>query len=125
MSDDMISVLLVEDNNLARKIGVIILEKLYCRVDAVSSGLEAIELANHNHYDIIFMDIGLPDINGLEAIEKIRNENGPNKNMPIIALTAHSDDGYVLASQKAGATDFLVKPLSEHLGKLILDKYVC
>ncbi|MDR3478552.1 MAG: response regulator [Gammaproteobacteria bacterium] len=124
MSDNRISVLFVEDNHLARKIGVIILEKLGCRVDAVSGGLLAVELANIHLYDIIFMDIGLPDINGLTAIEKIRQEDGLNKNVPIIALTAHSDDGYVLQSQKVGATDFLVKPLSEHLGKQILDKYL-
>jgi CheY-like chemotaxis protein len=111
MSDNKISVLFVEDNHLARKIGIIILEKIGCRVDAVSTGLLAVELANNNLYDIIFMDIGLPDINGLTAIERIRQEDCLNKDVPIIALTAHSDDGYVLQSQKVGATDFLVKPL--------------
>jgi CheY-like chemotaxis protein len=124
MSDNKISVLFVEDNHLARKIGIIILEKIGCRVDAVSTGLLAVELANNNLYDIIFMDIGLPDINGLTAIERIRQEDCLNKDVPIIALTAHSDDGYVLQSQKVGATDFLVKPLSECLGKQILDKYL-
>lgn len=124
MSDDKISVLFVEDNNLARKIGVIILEKLFCHVDAVNCGLVALEHAKKNSYDIIFMDIGLPDINGLTVIETIRKENGANKDVPIIALTAHSDDEYVIQSQKVGATGFIVKPLSEHLGKYILEKYV-
>lgn len=117
------AVLFVEDNKLAQKIGIIILEQRGCRVDAVSSGCAALELAQINPYDIIFMDIGLPDIDGLAVIKEIKKIK-LNKNVPIIALTAHSDQEYIAQSFEMGASEFLVKPLSDQIAQTILTKYL-
>lgn len=119
-----ISVLLVEDNKLVRKMSILILEQLNCKVDAVSTGELAIERANKSHYDIIFMDIGLPDICGLSVIHRIRKQSHLNDNVPIVALTAHSDKEYIEQSYKVGATEFLVKPLNVDVGHAVLLKYV-
>src|SRR6185437_14797117 len=72
MIAEKVSVLLVEDNKLVRKMSIIVLEQLNCMVDAVSTGRSGIEYANNRHYDLIFMDIGLPDMCGLDVIDQIR-----------------------------------------------------
>lgn len=117
------SILLVEDNKLVRKMSIIILEHLHCFVDAVTTGSLALEYAEKRSYDLIFMDIGLPDLDGLSVIRSIRAHSLLNKGAPIIALTANSDKEYILESFNVGATDFLVKPLNNDIGKLILQKY--
>ncbi|MDA8561738.1 response regulator [Gammaproteobacteria bacterium] len=119
MGSDKIYVLLVEDNRLVRKMSVLILEQLNCEVDAVSTGMSGIECAQKNNYDLIFMDIGLPDICGLSVINNIRQYS----NVPIVALTAHSDKEYILQSFKVGANDFLVKPLNNEVGQAMLQRY--
>lgn len=122
MAMKRISVLLVEDNQLVRKMSVLILEQLECEVQAVENGKLALEYAEKKTYDIIFMDIGLPDINGLNVIDQIRKKGKLNSQTAIIALTAHSDVKYQYESYKMGATDFFVKPLM--IEKEILRKYV-
>lgn len=123
MSSKQKSILLVEDHPLVRKISIVILENLNCIVDSVTTGIEAINFCNQQNYDIILMDIGLPDMNGLSVISRIRKNSLLNKNTPIIALTAHSDKEYIQQSFVMGANDFLVKPLNYELGKTILHKY--
>lgn len=124
MRDKLISVLLVEDNDLVKKISVIILEQLYCQVEAVATGSLAIECASKRLYDIILMDIALPDISGLNVIHCIRNMVS-NQQVPIIALTAYSDQAYREQSLKAGANAYLMKPLSYEIGQVILTQYCC
>jgi CheY-like chemotaxis protein len=123
MSEKQVSALLVEDHPLVRKMAIITLELLNCKVDAVETGKLAIEYANKNSYDIIFMDIGLPDLDGLTVISHIRAMKGTNYDVPIIALTAHSDKEYIQQSFEVGATDFFVKPLSDDIGRQVLERY--
>lgn len=124
MVDHPVSILIVEDNHIVRKISVTILEKLLCQVDAADCGRTALDYAKRNTYDMILMDIGLPDISGLDVTKTIRTEEGFNKDAPIVVLTAHSDEEHLLMSKAVGATDFYVKPFSEELGKSLLNKYV-
>lgn len=124
MVNKRISVLLVEDNKLVSKMSVIVLEQLNCKVDVVSTGTSALEYASKSNYDIIFMDIGLPDINGLTVINRIRTNSELNQGVPIIALTAHSDKEYIEQSYQMGATEFLIKPLNDEMGQAVLQRYV-
>jgi CheY-like chemotaxis protein len=124
VTNKTISVLLVEDNKLVSKMSVLVLEQLNCKVDAVATGLTALEYANKSNYDIIFMDIGLPDICGLTVISHIRQNSELNYSVPIIALTAHSDKEYIKQSYQMGATEFLVKPLNNEIGQAVLQRYV-
>jgi CheY-like chemotaxis protein len=119
MIAEKVSVLLVEDNKLVRKMSIIVLEQLNCMVDAVSTGRSGIEYANNRHYDLIFMDIGLPDMCGLDAIDQIRKYS----KVPIIALTAHSDKEYIAESYKMGANEFLIKPLNNEMGQAMIQRY--
>src|ERR1700678_3501431 len=83
-------VLLVEDEPLIQKIHRLMLEKIGCEVELAGSGSEALNKIA-NHYDIIFMDIGLPDINGFEVTREFRQHEliNAHKPTPIIALTAY------------------------------------
>jgi two-component system aerobic respiration control sensor histidine kinase ArcB len=117
------SVLFVEDNKLAQKIGIIILEQCDCLVDAATSGEMALQFARRKSYDLIFMDLGLPDIDGLEVIQQIKKSQ-LNKHVPVIALTAHSDKEYISQTYEVGASEYLVKPLSDKIAKNMIDKYL-
>lgn len=117
-----LSILLVEDNKLVRKMSILLLERLDCKVDAVDNGKLALEYAEKTDYDIIFMDIGLPDINGLAVIDQIRKNSTRNSKTAIIALTAHSDLKYQYESDQVGATAFFLKPLM--IEREALQKYV-
>jgi two-component system aerobic respiration control sensor histidine kinase ArcB len=117
------SVLFVEDNKLAQKIGLIGLEQCNCQVDAVATGELAVQYANRKAYQLIFMDIGLPDMDGLAVIQEIKKIQ-LNKDAPIIVLTAHSDKEYMAQSYEAGVVEYLVKPLRDQTAKNLLDKYL-
>jgi CheY-like chemotaxis protein len=124
MTIKKISTLLVEDDKLAQKMGSIILKQLNCEVEAVATSKLALESINHNTYDIIFADIGLPDMDGFSLVRKIRDGETPNHQVPIIMLTANTDQETVKQSFEAGATGFFVKPLSKQMGEMILSKYL-
>ncbi|OGO94219.1 MAG: hypothetical protein A3F41_03250 [Coxiella sp. RIFCSPHIGHO2_12_FULL_44_14] len=105
-------VLVVEDNLINQKISKMLLEQLGCRVDVASSSQEALEKIKHT-YEMIFMDIGLPDRDGFETVELIRQQEAPGWRVPIIAMTAH-----VLAQDRqrcfeAGMDEVMTKPIMQ------------
>ncbi len=106
-------VLLVEDDALAQNMGKLILINAGNKVDLAKSGEEAIQLTEKNHYDIIYMDVGLPGIDGIEATKCIRsNKENHSQNAFISALTAHADDEISKQCYDAGMQQVLFKPLS-------------
>lgn len=81
------------------------------------TGLQMIEDGN---YDLIFMDLRMPDMNGLTAIRQLRAGGARQKNVPIIVVTADPSEGVKSMCRAAGATDFLEKPISmERLFELV------
>lgn len=108
-----VSVLLVEDNFLNQKVAKIALEELGCRVDIACNGTEALDYFAAKRYDLIVMDIGLPDIDGFKVTQSIRliEETEGLVRTRILVLTAHSflDDGAKVGN--AGADDLMLKPL--------------
>lgn len=115
---------MVEDDKLAQKMGSIILKQLNCEVQAVATSELALESVNQYVYDIIFADVGLPDMDGFSLVRKIRNGETSNHHIPIIMLTANTDQETIKLSFEAGATDFFIKPLSKQMGEMILNKYI-
>lgn len=103
-------VLLVEDLPLAAKIARYILADLNCDVDVASNGADALIKAKTNRYDLIFMDVGLPDATGFEVTQRIRSAGITTA---IYALTAHTDGEHRSQAVKSGMTGFLTKPLEE------------
>ena len=104
------TLLIVDDNSVNRKVASQILKKAGCIVEEASSGMEAIELAKANHYDLIFMDIQMPEMDGIQTTQKIRTLDLA-KIPPVIAMTAYSmeDDRSRFLSQ--GMDDYIPKPI--------------
>lgn len=103
-------ILLVDDNQINQKVAIKLLTKLGCRCDLASNGYEAIEMATSHAYDVIFMDIQMPEMDGIEAtteIKKLLGEACP----PVVAMTAYSmkDDAEKFMNQ--GLDDYVPKPV--------------
>lgn len=124
MNNPKIKVLLVEDIKIAQKAAIMMLEELDCEIDAADSGSQALMLANQKSYDIIFMDLGLDDMDGFIVTEAIRKMEGDTKHTPIVALTAHSDLDVKVRCIKVGMDDFIEKPIGLENGRYVLEKYV-
>jgi two-component system aerobic respiration control sensor histidine kinase ArcB len=105
------SILLVEDNNIVQKTVFNMLAHLNYQVDTANNGTDAIQLALKNDYDIILLDISLPDISGLDVMRKVHEVKG-DKSI-FIAVSSHSseDDEDYFMSQ--GAMTLLAKPIQE------------
>ena len=115
-----LKVLLAEDNLLNQKLVVKLLEDSNCLVDIAENGIEAIEKIKKHNYSLIFMDIQMPEMDGLQATKIIRNEL--KISTPIIALTAHTFKDEEDKCIEAGMDGFLSKPFTAaNLHKVILD----
>ncbi len=118
-------ILLVEDNMIAAMAGKLIIEHSGCDVDVAVSGKEALRLINAHYYDLIFMDVGLPDIDGISVTETIRAHEDANKAcVPIIALTGHASDAVKKDCLNASMNAILIKPATETKVNQILNKYI-
>lgn len=118
-------VLLVEDQKIVQLFCKAAIEDIGFTVDVADTGNDAIKMSSTTRYDFIFMDIGLPDISGIEATKKIRGEGkeGGSKNSPIVAFTAHDTEEYRKKAEEAGLNDFLTKPISEEGFRKVLKKF--
>lgn len=105
-------VLLVEDNLFAQKVSHVFLQQLGCKIDLAHNAAEALEQIRNKPYEIIFMDLGLPDQNGLEVTDLIRKTPGLNQNSPIIGLTAHASPEEEMQGRHLGMNHFITKPAS-------------
>ncbi|MFA6037832.1 MAG: ATP-binding protein [Legionellales bacterium] len=110
---EMLRALVVEDSLLPRKIAEDLLKKEGYQVITAQTAKEAIEKSQATLFDIIYMDVGLPDGTGIEVAKKIRSDSeNPNKNTFIAALTAHSDSKITEECLSAGMQEVLDKPLT-------------
>jgi signal transduction histidine kinase/CheY-like chemotaxis protein len=106
-------ILLVEDQPLNQKIAIMLMQRLgYSSVDVANNGQEAVDMVQQGSYDIIFMDLQMPIMGGIEATFSIRG-NFHLKNQPaIIAMTGHALTGVKEECKQAGMNAFLTKPVS-------------
>jgi len=104
------AVLAVEDDPIGITVLRHVLQRRLKNVHCVASGREALEAVERKHYDLILMDLQMPDINGLEAAAKIRQMNG-YRDVPILALTASCSDQMREQCRAIGMQAFLSKPI--------------
>jgi signal transduction histidine kinase/ActR/RegA family two-component response regulator len=103
-------VLVVEDNPINQKITKIMLEQVGCRVEIADCGKQAIEKMS-DEYDMVFMDIGLPDIDGFETTSRIRALQSISKHTPIVAMTAHVFNADRERCFQVGMDEVIAKPI--------------
>ena len=117
-------ILIVEDNTLAMVGLRAQLKPYHYDIDHAENGYRAIELVNQHTYDIVFMDIGLPGINGIATTEKIR-ESHSSKHLPIIAITGHADNSeHTQACLDAGMQAVFNKPAQAETIRQIMSYYL-
>ena len=105
-------ILLAEDNVVNQKVATRLLEKQGHTVVVVGNGYEVLDALAQQDFNLVLMDVQMPEMNGLEATEAIRmHEQQHGKHLPIIALTAHAMQGDRDICLAAGMDDYLVKPM--------------
>jgi signal transduction histidine kinase/ligand-binding sensor domain-containing protein/DNA-binding response OmpR family regulator len=105
-------ILLAEDNAVNKVVAVRLLEKRGHRVSVATNGREAVEAVQRETFDLVLMDVQMPEMDGFEATEKIRQwEAGTGRHVPIFALTAHAMSGDAERCRDAGMDGFLPKPI--------------
>ena len=117
-----LSILVVEDNNVNREVLGDMLKGLGHSVSKATNGVEALDCANIQSFDIIFMDINMPVMDGIETTHRIRADSKLNSKACIVGLTAHGSDEFGEEAQQAGMDNFFTKPIRlEALRKIISD----
>jgi two-component system aerobic respiration control sensor histidine kinase ArcB len=120
-----VKVLLVEDNKMILFAEKHQLENFHCEIDTADTGQKAIVLLKNKHYDLVFMDIGLPDKNGCDVTAEIREwEKLHNCHTPIVALTAHVDENNKQRCLSVGMESVLAKPLTDESIKNTLNIFI-
>ncbi|MCG8619881.1 MAG: response regulator [Desulfobacterales bacterium] len=104
-------ILLVEDNPVNQQVALIMLKKMGCTADLASNGKEAVAAAGHTRYDLILMDIQMPEMDGFQATRAIRCLGREYGEVPIIAMTANAMKGDRERCLSEGLTDYLAKPI--------------
>ncbi len=117
-----IKVLLVEDDTLSQCVTKMMLEKFKCDIDVANTGQLALDFVKNKRYDLIFMDIGLTDINGFKVVEKMR-KHIPKTQTPLIALTAYTIKNYEKRPYKVGMDNYYRKPILYSNFKKILYEF--
>ncbi|MCK4630664.1 MAG: response regulator, partial [Bacteroidales bacterium] len=113
-----LNILVAEDNIINQKVVKVLFKNLGYEIDVVSNGEEAIKTISKKKYDIVFMDIMMPEIDGLEATREIR---AMGYKIPIIALTADLGDKTKKSAYDAGINEFVGKPIkSDELKKIMI-----
>ncbi|MEJ5252139.1 MAG: response regulator [Chthonomonadetes bacterium] len=117
-------VLLVEDNEVNRRVAVRLLERLGCEVDVAQDGVEAVEKTAERRYDAVLMDLHMPRMDGLEATRRIRErERFTGEHQVIIAMTASAMKEDVHQCLMVGMDDYLSKPVRMEALQAMLERH--
>ena len=119
-----LQVLLAEDNPVNQEVATSLLDALGCTVTPALSGLEAVQAVQSRTFDLVFMDVQMPDMGGLEATQKIRQwERQAGGHVHIVAMTAHALKGDDQRCREAGMDDYITKPISGRRMAEVLNRF--
>jgi len=117
-------ILLAEDNPVNTLVARKILESFGLNVVHAENGLRALQIAESKKFDLIFLDIQMPELDGMEATQVLRSSEGINQNTPIIAMTANAMIGDREKYLSAGMNDYISKPISKIAVKNAIELYL-
>jgi PAS domain S-box-containing protein len=118
-----LDILLVEDNPVNQKVALRYLERMGYRADAVANGLEGVEAMRAHDYKLVFMDMQMPEMDGLQATREIRAKIARERQPIIIALTANAMQGDRERCLAAGMDDYITKPVKIDEIQLMITRY--
>jgi signal transduction histidine kinase/CheY-like chemotaxis protein len=104
-------ILIAEDNRVNQMVLAAMLEQLGHQYDVVANGIEAVDAVRRLPYDLVLMDVQMPDMDGVAATQAIRKMSGPAGRIPIIAVTAHAMAGHRELYLSQGLSDYVAKPI--------------
>src|SRR5437016_8827234 len=104
-------ILLAEDNVVNQKLALRILQQMGYRVDLASNGIEAIESVERQTYDVVLMDVQMPEMDGMQAAQTITTRWPAQRRPRIVAMTANAMQGDREACLAAGMDDYITKPI--------------
>jgi len=116
--------LVVEDNLVNQQVARAMLERLGCRVSVADSADAALRSADRERFDLIFMDVQLPGMDGLEATRRLRARGGWSAEVPVVAMTAGGPGGDRARCLAAGMNGYLTKPLFQDALMATLQRYL-
>jgi CheY-like chemotaxis protein len=108
--DTTLRVLLAEDNAVNQKLALRLLERMGLKADVVGNGRAAVDAIEAGAYDVVLMDVQMPEMDGLEATRRIRRR-WPDRSIRIVGLTANAMAGDREACLAAGMDDYVSKPI--------------
>lgn len=115
-------ILLAEDNVVNQRMAILALEKMGYTIDAVANGLEAVEATSRQSYDLVLMDVQMPELDGVKATGRIKDRLGA-RSPYIVAMTANAMDGDREKFLAAGMDDYISKPVNMETLRSILVKF--
>ncbi len=116
-------VLVVEDDNISLNLTIMLLNHYKLDIDTATTGRRAFAYLNSRQYDMVLMDINLPDTNGLYLLDQVTHGNGPNQETPIIMLTGNKNKNTVKEAVEQGAKGYIIKPLYKKTVIKLFEKY--
>lgn len=117
-------ILLAEDDPACRKVALIMLQRLGYKADAVNNGQEVLQALKRHTYELILMDILMPELDGIEATREIRRRYPASELPKIVAFTAYDHPDVRKRCIEAGMNDYISKPVKKEELETILVKYL-
>ena len=115
-----VRILLVEDNSVNQKVAVLMLNKLGLRVDVAANGIEAVDSFKRQSYDIILMDVQMPEMDGIEATRIIREKSTSDSGPIIFAMTAGVTENERERCIEVGMNGFIHKPVKTDIFRKVI-----
>jgi two-component system sensor histidine kinase/response regulator len=120
---ESLRILIADDNKVNQKLATILLTKAGHRVDVAGNGIEAVHAVCQRHYDLVLMDVQMPEMDGLEATRRIRSLPAETSRIPIIAMTANTMAEDRILCERAGMNGYVSKPID--VGLLMMEVARC
>lgn len=118
------NILVVEDHIINQELLKEMLNRLDCSVDTAENGVVAVKQTADKSYDLIFMDLQMPEMDGFQATLEIRKREGGGKTTPIVALTASLLDSDKKKCMASGMNDYITKPFEPQDLEKVLKKFI-
>jgi CheY-like chemotaxis protein len=123
LSDTALKILLVEDNHVNQQVALSMLKKWGHHIDVAWNGLEALAAVKQQDYDLVLMDIQMPEMDGITATQRIRQLEGQRASVPIVAVTANAMQGDRERFLAAGMDDYIPKPINRDTFYMVVHRY--